>query len=424
MTEIDQSILRARNVETMFAAAVSVSPLIAIQQCGWLKPDMLLTLGIRRYWEMVLERINTGMEYDEAGAIAMQAAMEAGIWRDLGQWEQEVRNTHQPNSYALEIARRNYVIQQQQSLPELSKALYEFDHETAREIIATMNARQEGAAVKLPDAWQLATTFEDVVNSGKRSVDTFIPQLDAATGGLERQTLTILAARPSMGKTALAWQIARNVTNSGGKVLFFSLEMSATNLWGRAACPVVKTTWRDVRAGRLNAEQKDKLIQASYELGMQYQDRLIILDDSHTTETIWRAVSQYQPDLVVIDHLRLIKDRNDNENKRQGAISERLKEIAKNFGTSVLCCVQLNRGVEARGDKRPILSDLRDSGEIEENADVVLMLYRDDYYNPLPNFNGKPPETSPTELWVRKFRDGAREAKILMTMRLQEGWFV
>jgi replicative DNA helicase len=117
---------------------------------------------------------------------------------------------------------------------------------------------------------------------------------------------------------------------------------------------------------------------------------------------LWRDVAEFRPDIVYADHLREFKDENTNEVKRQGNIAVACKDIAKTFDAAFVLAAQLSRKLESREDKRPIASDLRDSGEIEEVADFIGMLYRDSYYNPIAN----PPKYDPTELWVRKFRDG------------------
>jgi replicative DNA helicase len=222
-----------------------------------------------------------------------------------------------------------------------------------------------------------------------------------------------------MGKTALALQIARNIAISGSKVLFFSLEMSAVSLWARMACP---SEWRDFLAGKLSDIRRHDIANQSDDLATQLE-HLHIVDNRQTSETIWRTVASSSPDIVIIDHLRFIKDQGENENKRQGKISETLHDLAKAFDIPVFCLVQLNRGVETRGasDRRPQLSDLRDSGEIEENADNVWMLYRESYYN--TNGNVPTPTKDETELWIRKFRNGPPNIKVGLQFNAKQEWF-
>ena len=134
----------------------------------------------------------------------------------------------------------------------------------------------------------------------------------------------------------------------------------------------------------MSDNEKQTLKDKASELMEVYRDNLVIDDRTdHTTDSIWHVVVSEQPDLVIVDHLRLLndKDRWRSEVKRQGYISQRLKEIAKEFNCHMMVLAQLNRALENRPDKSPTLSDLRDSGEIEENADLVLGLHRPDFYD-------------------------------------------
>ena len=126
-----------------------------------------------------------------------------------------------------------------------------------------------------------------------------------------------------------------------------------------------------------------------------------------------------KPDLIIVDHLRYVKDKGENENKRQGAICEGLHDLAKAYDIPVLLLVQLNRDVEKLADKRPQMKDLRDSGEIEETADNILMLYRESYYKP-PDV---PTAKDLTELWIRKFRNGPAGGKVELMFDKASEWF-
>jgi KaiC/GvpD/RAD55 family RecA-like ATPase len=260
-------------------------------------------------------------------------------------------------------------------------------------------------------------------NLSGRSIKTYLANIDRNLGGLERQVLTILAARTSMGKTTLAWQIARSASMAGTRVNFYSLEMSKANLWAKAVCGAAKIRWKDVRyqamEGILPERTLEILSEKATEMLQLYEKNLKVDDGVNTTETIEATIKQEKPDLVVIDHLRLLRDPGENENKRQGVITERLKAIAKANNCAILTLAQLNRGVESRENKRPELSDLRDSGEIEENADTVLMMYRESYYDREIGMI----ENSETEVLVRKFRDDIANQRILLNYNLSEQWF-
>lgn len=270
------------------------------------------------------------------------------------------------------------------------------------------------------DAYAGIVIFLDLMdNLEGRSIPTYIPKLDEALGGLERQTLSVLAARPSMGKTTLGWQIARNVAASGLKSLFFSLEMSTANLWAKASCGACGCRWRDFRNGTATEEQRTMVVDKAIEMMHRYQSFLLTEDHVNTSETIWNTVDAYRPDLVLIDHIRLVADRDDSEVKRLGEISKRAKDLAKALNCHVMLLAQLNRSVEGRDNKRPQMSDLRDSGEIEENADTILMMYREDYYDDTKERS----PISETEILIRKFRDDIANQRIILPFNTRQQWF-
>jgi replicative DNA helicase len=420
MDVVQLSYLKQRSVEQYFAACMAVHPVATIEQCGWLTPDDLSSETIRDYWKLLRERVGPGMDDHQATETSIQIAFEVGIQSDVMKWMSDLPYMEIPQAYATEIVRRQYLVKAGQGMGKLATALGSQDDKEARKIIEDLASIRCGGMSIAPNTRMVAEKFEQIVMLGNRSVDTFIPPLDTATGGLERQTLTVIAARPSVGKTALIWQIARNVAQSGQQVIFFSLEMSAPSLWARAACPRVGITWRDVRAGRITKEKRDELIKESYILADQYKDTLRIIDVASTTESIWRTSIENKPDLIVVDHLRLVRDQMESEVKRLGMITERLKDIAKSVNCAALLAVQLSRESEKRKtNKQPQLSDMRDSGEIEENADLVCMLYRPDMGQ---NYT-KPPKVSLTELWIRKFRDGPAGILVNLMFDTEQEWF-
>ena len=408
-----------KEIEQQFAALVNQYPLYAVQNCGWLSPDIILDQNVRNYWRRLLDNVGPSMDESQAEVKAAESAVLAGVHLSLWDWSQHLFFGATPQAFAQEIARRAYITNVGGYLGRLVKAVQVSDDVEARRVIDQMAAEAVNGHKPLRTAAEIADQFERVAGAGKRTIHT-ATKLDQAVGGLERQTEIIIAARPSMGKTALAWQIARNVAASGKTVAFFSLEMSAVSLWARAACPTAGIAWRDVLAGNVSAEGMANLFRISRELAEGFGDNLRIDDSRQSTETIWQAVASTRADLVVVDHLRLLTDKyTDSEVKRLGWCSQQLREIAKAFDCAMLVVAQLNRQVERQGDKRPSLVDLRESGEIEENADLVLMLFSESYYNP-PN---PPTHIHPTEIWVRKNRDGVRNSKILLDFDARMEWF-
>ena len=236
--------------------------------------------------------------------------------------------------------------------------------------------------------------------------------LDTATGGLEPGDLVILAARPSIGKTAFAVNIADHVAKEKKSVAFFSLEMPARQIGLRILSSRTRIPVSEMRGGELSSDYLDRI--ASSMAGVHDQ-RLMIDDKPAVTVAYIRSKARqlkrkHGLDLIVIDYIGLMTGRGDNRTQELGAISRGLKALAKELQTPVIALAQLNRGLEQRSDKRPMLSDLRDSGEIEQDADIVLMLHRDEYYDNNSQMKGV------AECLIRKQRNGAL-GDVLLTYR-------
>lgn len=218
-------------------------------------------------------------------------------------------------------------------------------------------------------------------------VTTGFVDLDRKLSGLQKSDFILLAARPSMGKTALMVNIAVNAAmRANAHVAIFSLEMSQNQLTQRMMSSISHVDLQKVISAQMESEEWSKLLE-----GLSVLDKLNIhIDDTAGISPLElkskarRLKAQHGLDLIVIDYLQLmeISGRTENRTQEISAISRNLKAIAKDLNVPVIALSQLSRAVEQRGDKRPILSDLRESGAIEQDADVVMFLYRDEYYNP------------------------------------------
>ncbi|MCY7363483.1 MAG: replicative DNA helicase, partial [Ignavibacteria bacterium] len=234
--------------------------------------------------------------------------------------------------------------------------------------------------------------------------------LDSLTQGFQKSDLIIIASRPSMGKTALGLNIAVNVIkNSKLPILFFSLEMSKEQIMYRLLAMETNINQRKLRSGKLYQNdwiKLNKMIKILSKLPFFIDDtfNLSIQDIRSKIKTI--IFEQNEIGLIIIDYLQLMqnsKSKNENRVQELSQITRSLKIIAREFNVPIIALSQLSRNVESRVDKKPILSDLRESGSIEQDADLVLMLYRNQYYSP------KQSEYSilqPIELIVAKQRNG------------------
>ena len=222
---------------------------------------------------------------------------------------------------------------------------------------------------------------------GISGLPTGFSDLDELTNGLQSTELIILAARPSMGKTAFVCNIAEAVAADYKKgVLLFSLEQSKLELAERLLVIRARVDGHKVRSGNLDEVERDQLMQASSELS---EIPLFIDDYPGRTMAQIGAIARRlkrrdQLDLVIIDYLQLIEPEDKNAPREQqiALISRRLKFLCKELSVPIVALAQLNRGVELREDKRPRLADLRESGSIEQDADVVMFLHRADAYDP------------------------------------------
>jgi replicative DNA helicase len=212
--------------------------------------------------------------------------------------------------------------------------------------------------------------------------------LDTMTGGFQPGNLIIIAARPSMGKSALVCNVAENAALEGHAVALFSLEMSESELAQRFLASQARIKGEDLRRGRVPAERWPKILQASGKLAAA---PLFIDDSSDTGVLEVRAKARrlhHQIDgglgLIIIDYLQLMRHEGRVESRVEqvSQISRGLKGLARELGVPVIALSQLSRAVEQRGgDKKPVLSDLRESGAIEQDADLVCFIYRDEYYD-------------------------------------------
>lgn len=216
-------------------------------------------------------------------------------------------------------------------------------------------------------------------------LSTGYPELDKITTGLHSDELIILAARPAVGKTAFALNLAQNVgTKTDKTVAIFSLEMSAESLVNRMLCAEGSIDANHLRTGQLTEDEWQNLVVAMGSLSRAniYMDDTAGIKMSEIRAKCRRLAKETgNLGLVVVDYLQLIEGSNaENRQQEVSGISRQLKKLAKELHVPVIALSQLSRGVEQRQDKRPVLSDIRESGSIEQDADIVAFLYRDDYY--------------------------------------------
>lgn len=235
-------------------------------------------------------------------------------------------------------------------------------------------------------------------------LDTGFSELNRMTGGLQKSDLIILGARPSMGKTAFALNILANIARKNIPVAIFSLEMSSEQLTNRLFSLYGLINSNNIRLGKLDTNELERLAVTSSILTGKplYIDDTANLNISQLRTKARKLKREKNIKLLVIDYLQLMQGSSKADSRQQeiSEISRGLKLLARELDITILALSQLSRAVEMRKDKRPMLSDIRESGAIEQDADIVMFLYRDEYYNANTNDKGL------TELIVAKHRNG------------------
>ena len=284
----------------------------------------------------------------------------------------------------------------------------EFLDDAEQMIFDVARKKDTRSFVPLRDA--LEQTFEKLERlyerkSGLTGLSTGFPDLDNITSGFQESDLIIIAARPSMGKTTLAVNIAQQMAAAEAQpVAFFSLEMSSEQLAQRLLCSSAEIDAQRLRRGFLSSEDWPRLTQAVGPLS----ELPLYIDDTPAISVMEMRAKARRLKLekglcaVFVDYLQLMRGSERVENRQQeiSGISRSLKALAKELNCPVITLSQLSRAVEQRQDKRPILSDLLDSGGIEANADMVIFIYRDDYYYP------ETEKKHVTEILISKQRNG------------------
>ncbi len=273
---------------------------------------------------------------------------------------------------------------------ESTKELDQVLDESEKKIFGLTQKRPQEGLIPIADT--LVQTYNELEKRHQKTslpgIKTDFYDLDAMTGGLQRSDLIIIAGRPSMGKTAFGLAMAANIAkNSQLPIAIFSLEMSKEQLSLRLLAAESKIEGNRLRTGRFVQNEYEKLNLA---LGTLSEMPIYIDDAANITVMQIRSqVRRLQAEkrgelgLVLIDYLQLMEGGgSENRTQELSRITRSLKGLAREVNVPVIALSQLSRAVEARNNKRPMMSDLRESGAIEQDADLIMMLYRDEYYNP------------------------------------------
>lgn len=283
-------------------------------------------------------------------------------------------------------------------LDEAEEKFYRLGEQKGTEGLAAPLEIVRDSMLKLEELYKLKAEVTGI-SSG-------FTMLDKMTSGMHAGELIIIAARPSMGKTAFSLNLAQHIALKQKKtVAYFALEMSQQSLMMRLLASEARINMSNLRTGKLGDSAWPKLIHAA---GVLSESKLFIDETSGVSplevrSRCRRLKAQHGLDCIMIDYLQLmkLKEKVESREREVSEISRTLKAIAKELQVPVIALAQLNRGVEGRTEKRPMLSDLRESGSIEQDADVIMMLYRDDYYD-----KDDPEKKGNAEVIIGKQRNG------------------
>lgn len=352
----------------------------------------------------VAEELATNGKLEKAGGMALisqlnnmvPTAANATHYANIVREKAELRNLI---NAATEIATSAY--------DESDEATNIIDKAESR-IMQISSRRSSGALIPLNNIlMDTVDQFEKIFNAKGQimGLSTGFADLDRMTSGLQPSDLILVAARPSMGKTAFTLNIASNVAILANRpVAFFSLEMSGTQLMMRIIGALGGINTQEARTGNITDEDWDKLMHTANKIynAPLYIDDTPGISIMELRSKARRIKAEHGLELIVIDYLQLMTGSSSAEGRQQevSEISRSLKALARELNVPIITLSQLNRGVESRQIKRPMLSDLRESGSLEQDADIVMFLYREDYYTP------ETERKNITDIIIAKHRNG------------------
>lgn len=394
--------------ERALIGAVVRSPQMALQEAGWLTEDNFMVPEHKIFWNRVLNG-----EDPVTVTFAIPEMTKAFTWSN------EIL-ANRVGDYAQALHDKDQMRMALIAAEEIVKASRQGDKDAVQAIAYSLANSQGGSGTGMRSPVEIGESLNRRIDARNLSIPWGIESLDVSTRGSEVGTLTVLAARPSMGKSSLAFQVNEyQALTLEKKVGVWALEMSAEQMFARRNCHKVQAMWMDVRSENITEQQREDLKKYVAEYSATLEAHMQVNDNTGTTVAdIVRTQLREKFDVIMVDHLGLLKDKqlkSERHDQYIGRQTEMLHALAKNTQCVVLLLAQLNRGVENRTDKRPHMGDLRDSGHIEQNADNVGLMYGEWYYDRnAENY---------TEINWGKYRDGVKDTLCLVQFNMAEQKF-
>lgn len=413
-TDIDLAIPHSVEAEQSVIGSILIST-EAIDEIATLRPEHFYVAAHREIYRLALEMSKRGAQIDVI--TLAEAIQDAGLddvtggLAYLGELASNTPGARNVKRYA-EIVQSKAIERQLLAAVEEIRAVVQAHGPTKDKlntaqtlIMAVAELRQQRAPRRVSEALgDYMATMEERFSSGDRirGLRTHLAELDNRLGGLKDGNLIIVAGRPSMGKSAFTNTIAVNVAGDGHPVAIMSMEMTEVEQIDRMIATLGHVPLDAVLAGDLSGDAGDKI-----QVGFGKLNELPIIIDEEGGLSVHEVMSKARQikrkhglKLLIVDALGLMDYDATRAVSELGAITRTFKAFAKEMNVPIILLCQLSRKVEDRNDKRPIMSDLRDSGNIEQDADVIIMLYRDEYYRP------DTPDKGVAEVLIRKARQG------------------
>lgn len=412
---IDYSRLHSNDAEQSVIGALLMPGSTAIDRIGQLKPGHFFAEAHRVIFSEIMAMASQGISVDPVTVAerldAAGLSDKTGGLAYLGELAANTPSSANAGRYAQVVAEKS-LERELVAAADRIQAIAAGVGSTAEKLAAAQSAIMvisEAAAPKRPQTIRevLVRAVAAIERRGEgadSAMSTGFDDLDRKlSGGFRRGNLVIIAGRPGMGKTALAAGMAFNAACAGVPTLFSSMEMGDTELADRLVAVAGRVPLDDILAGNMEGDSGDRIMAGTAKLHelplvIDEQGGLTFFDIASKARSVKR---QHGLGLLVIDYLQLASGDGENRNSQIEGITRSLKALAKELDIPIVALSQLSRNCEARPNKRPMLSDLRESGAIEQDADVVLMCYRDEYYRP------DSPDTGTAEIIVAKNRQGA-----------------
>lgn len=413
------------DAEMALLGSIFVDPGILDQPWAELEPDAFYKEAHRHIWRAIQEVYRSGASPDyllvkERLEAARQLEAVGGITYLIGLYEHSPTSLHAEH-YA-SIVRNKYALRRLISMSgEVMRRAFE-EEGSPEDIFASLDSDltrfASGNRVRGPmDYFREA----EAILSGNTGALTGFYDMDRLTGGLA-VGLNIFAGRPSMGKTSLVRQIAHHFAYRGEGVFYASYDQAGSQIYLLEAAVRSGVSLTDLRGGRATPQDEMAFRQALADIRDLWGAKVQLIDLPAPLERLVsqaRAAVRKGASLVIVDYLQLVEAKGEGEVERISRVSKAMKGLALECGVPIIGVSQLSRQVESRPDKRPLLSDLRQSGQLEQDADQVWMLYRDEYYNPASKDRGiaeillRKQKTGPTGLVKLTWNDALAEFRNL-----------